>query len=229
MDSGNPFDLTRKQRIIPVSLSTPRIYSAPLPSASVPKQAVVENSILDGYVNINRNSWTNIPIGTHIRYKRKTGEIRRGGFIKSIKQSRDRGFIYELENDKINRNTPNYKLFVVYLDDISNVYVRSSQSSQSSQSSLAPPAPQLRERKVYDEDEMDAVHEANIANAINNENNVSAHVVRDMLYLHIEKLNKKIARQDELISELSQKIDNIIDLIKLRINGKRTPSSKQKH
>jgi hypothetical protein len=216
MDSGNPFDLTRKQRIIPVSLSTPRIYSAPLPlqPSSVPKQTVTENSMLDGYVNMNRNSWTNIPIGTHIRYKRKTGEIRRGGFIKSIKQSRDRGFIYELENDKINRNTPNYKLFVVYLDDISNVYVRSPQPLP------APPAPQLRERKVYNEDMTDMPGD---------EDNVSSYAVRDMLYLHIEKLNKKIARQDELISELSQKIDNIIDLIKLRINGKRTPSSRQKH
>lgn len=43
-----------------------------------------QNKLLNGYVEVNTDDWDTIPKNTHVRYLRKDGNFRRGGFIKNM-------------------------------------------------------------------------------------------------------------------------------------------------
>jgi hypothetical protein len=76
MVSNNPFDLTKL--ISNDKLIEKQKYKADVYTLEEQKQ------MLKNYTKIPREKWLEIPIGSNIRYIRKDGEMRKGGYIQYI-------------------------------------------------------------------------------------------------------------------------------------------------
>jgi hypothetical protein len=74
--SDNPFDLTKlvsNKELIEKPKYKPIIYTSQ-----------EQKDMLKSYQQVPNAQWTKIPIGTNIRYIRKDGEMRKGGYIRYI-------------------------------------------------------------------------------------------------------------------------------------------------
>lgn len=76
MSANNPFDLTKL--VVAGGLVEKQKYKPDTYTTEEQKE------MLRDYVKVAREQWLQLPIGTNIRYIRKDGEMRKGGFIQYI-------------------------------------------------------------------------------------------------------------------------------------------------
>ena len=72
IETDNIFDLTK---LIPIE------NSEELKKESSKIQQLDQNKLLNGYTEVPRADWDKIPKQTHIRYLRKDGNFRKGGYV----------------------------------------------------------------------------------------------------------------------------------------------------
>jgi hypothetical protein len=76
MSSDNPFDLTKlisTNKLIEKQKYKPEVYTTE-----------EQQEMLKNYIKVPREKWLVLPIGINIRYIRKDGEMRKGGYIQYI-------------------------------------------------------------------------------------------------------------------------------------------------
>jgi hypothetical protein len=184
---SNPFDLRRP--IIKLHKAEPQVDRT-------------SKDKLQGYSSVDKSRWKDIPIGTHVRYVRKTGEFRSGGFVKQITRNSSGDSMIILENDKINRGSSRYKTFPIILKDIDKIYqkelpgqLRHHQSD--SESEVESPRRERHEKDVKDFDGM--------------AKNTFAEVFRS----EIRRLEKMIEHQDKQMSKMRGDIKNLVELVSI--------------
>jgi hypothetical protein len=74
--SENPFDLTKL--VVAGGLVEKHKYK---PDTYTPEE---KKDMLNGFVRVPREKWLQLEIGAHIRYERKTGDMRKGGYVQYI-------------------------------------------------------------------------------------------------------------------------------------------------
>jgi hypothetical protein len=89
---------------------------------------------LTGYLEVNREVWSQIRYGTHIRYYLKTGEFRTGGFVfknpfevtvNSDNQPNNEGKkIYIKIQNGFNDKLKGFYQWIVAYDDIDKIYIK---------------------------------------------------------------------------------------------------------
>jgi hypothetical protein len=81
MTSDNPFDLTKlisTNKLIEKQKYKPDVYTTE-----------EQKEMLKNYIKVPNEKWLELPIGTNIRYIRKDGEMRKGGYIQYIDPNGD--------------------------------------------------------------------------------------------------------------------------------------------
>lgn len=80
--------------------------------------------LLEGYKKYEDSSvWNSIPVGSHVRLLKKNGTFIRGGFVVAFYVADGKSYLL-LENNKYNRNTPNYIKFKIKLDDVKRIFAK---------------------------------------------------------------------------------------------------------
>ena len=82
--------------------------------------------LLVGYISVNKQNWSDIPIDSHIRYVKLDGTFVRGGFLTSINIKNGKYFMY-LTNNLY--NSSNKKNWPVAFDNITTLYKKIDKSS----------------------------------------------------------------------------------------------------
>jgi hypothetical protein len=136
--NSNPFDLTQfvsGGKLTEKSKYKPEIYTA-----------TEWRDMLQGYEKVSPGEWAQISVGTHIRYVRKDGEMRKGGFIKYADPN-GKFLSISSADTNVNSNAPHWKL---PLDGVAEIWkimdgahVRSTSTTSThtaTHSSAGPPA-----------------------------------------------------------------------------------------
>lgn len=74
--SANPFDLTKL--VVAGGLVETKKYK---PDTYTPEE---KKEMLNGYICVPKERWLKLEVGTHIRYVRINGEMRKGGYVQYI-------------------------------------------------------------------------------------------------------------------------------------------------
>lgn len=183
----NPFDLSRR---------TPAVTFKKYDEQKVVVAPQIPSSKLEGYYEVPRSNWMDLPEGSHIRYVKVTGEFRTGGFIKSKDIVAN---TITLETDKINRSAANYKSFNVRLNDVAKVYSKTPtapkrQSQPQMQMQPQMPAYQMPSQKYYQEEDSSKITIA---------------AFQSMFQTEIAKINSRL-------SDLEKKVENIVEIMRLK-------------
>lgn len=195
---SNPFDLAKKAPIHKYISSDSHsnshniTYNQPTQMRTYTKP---KSDKLIGYSEVSRDRWSSLSIGTHMRYVRKTGEFRPGGFIKTHTSNSEGHQIIVLENDKFNKEPPRYKQFPVVLDELASIYIKDTNRTVNSK----PRHPQNEEYE--DKHEIDTMANQAVTNLFKSE---------------IGRLEKRISSQDAVINELRLSVGNMAELLALR-------------
>ncbi len=88
------------------------------------------DSSLHGYELVLENEWEHIPYGTHIRYLRKDGAFRKGGYIKAIWRQKDSKGIDTIKMDLVNGFGTNNTSWSIYLNNIDKIWKKIDQSME---------------------------------------------------------------------------------------------------
>lgn len=99
MSSDNPFDLTKL--ISNTGLIQKHTYKPEVFTTEEQKE------MLRGFQLVPRDKWLELPVGTHIRYIRKDGEMRKGGYIRYIDPA---GAFMSISLTELNQQSKNWKL-----------------------------------------------------------------------------------------------------------------------
>jgi hypothetical protein len=91
---------------------------------------------LEGYSKVNKMMWSQIPIGSHIRYQGIDGKYRSGGFVKGISAT---GNLMELHND-LNTNSQRYSTWLVNFSNVATIW-KKDRSYRPRPVDLQPPIP----------------------------------------------------------------------------------------
>ena len=83
------------------------------------------SSMLENYHEVPKTEWNNLLIGTHIRYVKKGGEFKPGGFIRS-KNSKGENSSFVLENDRFGNKmkNPDYTYWVMNFANVMKIYAK---------------------------------------------------------------------------------------------------------
>jgi hypothetical protein len=77
--------------------------------------------LLENYEEVPRVGWPDISIGTHLRYVKKDGEFKPGGFVRVKKHNQ---FILENVPFGSKAANPNYTQWSMYFDNINKIFVK---------------------------------------------------------------------------------------------------------
>jgi hypothetical protein len=85
-----------------------------------------QNALLQGYNMVSIEKWANITSGSHIRYLRKDGEFRKGGYITSIINTQDNEGINTIKFDLVSNYSPTAIKWSLYRGSIDKIWVKES-------------------------------------------------------------------------------------------------------
>ena len=115
---------TKKENIFDLTKLTPIVIQQEVKVDKEKKISLNEqNILLKDYIELPKNKWSDINIGDHIRYLRKDGLFRRGGFFKSswvVQTGKNEGKQYI----QLNTSLYNGKSWTVSYDDLDKIYIK---------------------------------------------------------------------------------------------------------
>jgi hypothetical protein len=119
----NMFDLTK------LAISTEK---QPEIKPSYEKKITLEEQtkLLKDYIELSKDKWSNINVGDHIRYLRKDGSFRRGGFFKSswvVQQGKNEGKTFI----QLSSSLYNGKTWAVIDADLDKIYIKNNKQNLS--------------------------------------------------------------------------------------------------
>ena len=185
----NPFDLSRR---------TPAVTFKKYDEQKVATAPQV-TSKLEGYYEVPRSSWMDLPEGTHIRYVKVTGELRTGGFIKSKDIVAN---TITLETDKVNRSAANYKSFNVKLNDVAKVYSKTPSAPRRQPQQQPQPQYQQPRTSYYLPPQTQSYQE-------DDSSKITIAAFQSMFQTELSRINSRM-------SELEKKVENIIEIMRLK-------------
>lgn len=203
---------------------------------------------LEGYIVTPREQWQGLPIGTHIRYIRKSGEFRSGGFIREKTTNDDGESMFTLENDKVNRSSAKYRTFPIVLNEIDVIYhkkkgarqrrqptsdptMRQSPYAQPQQYQQQYQQPQYRQyqpqyqqpfQQYQQQQQQQPQPEPQQQQPRMKDMTVMAdQAFREIFQSHIDKLQERIDTQQKYIQSLEAKLTNLIEYVTLKLEKQR--------
>lgn len=112
---NNPFDLTNK---------TGGAITTPTDNKKYKKSEYSQEqigSLLNGYIDVPREKWKDIPVDSHIRYIKKDGTFARGGFITNHWFNKEgKPFIHLANNFK--KKAKGYATWPIAHESVSKIY-----------------------------------------------------------------------------------------------------------
>lgn len=158
-----------------------------VPSASVPKVEYTSDKIqemLENYNEIPKSEWLNLPIGSHIRYMKKSGDFKPGGFIRVKKNGDKSHFLLENVPFGSKSSNSNYSSWVMNFDSVSKIFAKD-KNAQTQQ--FVPPS------------------ENKQANSFNPE----IIVEQGMMQKEIDNLKKIISENNSKLSKLNEELADL--------------------
>jgi len=80
------------------------------------------NDMLEHYNEVPKNDWINLPIGTHIRYMKKSGDFKPGGFIRVKKPGDKAHFLLENVPFGSKATSPTYSSWIMNFDNVAKIF-----------------------------------------------------------------------------------------------------------
>jgi hypothetical protein len=80
------------------------------------------NDMLEHYNEVPKNDWINLPIGTHIRYMKKSGDFKPGGFIRLKKAGDKAHFLLENVPFGSKATSPTYSSWIMNFDNVAKIF-----------------------------------------------------------------------------------------------------------
>ena len=130
MSKENPFDIKNEKPqpvplIVPESTVKKRSYKKKSNSfKKYPHKSYTNDEIkklLVGYIEVSKNKWSDIPLGSHIRYIKTDGTFVRGGFVTNHWQNKEGKPFIHLANN-IKKGTPNYATWPMAHEAVARVF-----------------------------------------------------------------------------------------------------------
>lgn len=103
--------------------------STGVPAKNYGTSQVPESALLAGYTQVPQSKWEEIPRGTHIRYRKHTGELLRGGFVKNTYTSKTDGARSLYLESSFNRDRY-HKEWAFKFADVSEIWAKVDTRSQ---------------------------------------------------------------------------------------------------
>lgn len=89
------------------------------PSTAYTNEQIKE--LLVGYIEVRKDKWSDIPVGSHIRYVKKDGTFVRGGFVTNHWLNKEgKQFIHIANNLK--KNSPNYATWPMAHESVARLF-----------------------------------------------------------------------------------------------------------
>ena len=115
---------------VPEEKPSPRQIGGTKFNTTVQKDYTSEKiqEMLENYDEIPRNEWANLQIGTHIRYMKKSGDFKPGGFIRNKKLGDKPSFLLENVPFGSKASNPNYVSWMMLFDSVLKVFAKNKNS-----------------------------------------------------------------------------------------------------
>lgn len=219
---SNPFDLRKKTPVYAIQSQPSQPKARPnsqfqlqLQHEQPIMQQIPQDKIV-GYNETPRDQWYSLPIGTHIRYVRNTGEFRSGGFIREKTINEDGEETIVLENDKVNRSSSKYRTFPIILSELSKIYskikvpkqkrqpVQSYQQPIMQQPQQSYQPQQQQQTKQYRDDPDD------------NMGAIASQAFRNIFQQKMDEMQQQLLHQQQQINSAQKAIADLVELISIR-------------
>lgn len=134
MSKNNPFDIKSNRK---KSENKSNVKSNKKPTTTKVKREYKKTtyntpeikSLLKGYILVQKDQWSSIPINSHIRYFRNGNVFRRGGFVTNHYEKNGLPFIHLATSRNDYKKGPKYTTWPLALSDTARIYMKPNKSS----------------------------------------------------------------------------------------------------
>jgi len=161
-------------------------------------------SKLNGYIDIPRNQWDNIPKTSHIRYKRVNGTWCSGGFVSNVWTAKNGKKGFTLERGRKGRK--GYLKWYIYFNNMTRIFKKVSYIAALEINYISKDM-----EKLYKTHQQSNIDMNNKIKKLENQNK--------MLMSYIQSLNNKMNEQKESLKRKDKKIEILFNAVQ-KINNK---------
>lgn len=111
-----------KQNIFNLSKMMPKSVDVEVTNSSSATSEIEQDALLHNYELIDPANWHKLPFRAHIRYLRKDGAFRKGGFVKAVTQTQDLEGKETIKIDLVANFTPNAVSWSIFKGSIDKLW-----------------------------------------------------------------------------------------------------------
>lgn len=224
---SNPFDLRKKTPVYAIQSQPSQPKARPnsqfqlqLQHEQPIMQQIPQDKIV-GYNETPRDQWYSLPIGTHIRYVRNTGEFRSGGFIREKTINEDGEETIVLENDKVNRSSSKYRTFPIILSELSKIYSKIKVPKQKRQPVMQQPQTYQPQQSYQPQHQQHQQHQQQQTKQYRDDSDdnmgaIASQAFRNIFQQKMDEMQQQLLHQQQQINSAQKAIADLVELISIR-------------